>query len=115
MFWKPSFLPARYQATTVNTGAESSAGGRGRQGNGRNPNESIPNIANSTLDKQAQRTQLDLLSRLNQATLEQEVHQRQVEGIMQSYELAFRGAVFDATSHGFIRRNTEDKRDVWHR
>ena len=85
-----SFLPARYQATTVNTGAESSAGGRGRQGNGRNPNESIPNIANSTLDKRAQRTQLDLLSRLNQATLEQEVHQRQVEGIMQSYELAFR-------------------------
>lgn len=85
-----SFLPARYQATTVNTGTGSSAGGRGRQGGGRNSNESIPNIANSTLDPRAQRTQLDLLSRLNQATLEQEVHQPQVEGIMQSYELAFR-------------------------
>lgn len=76
-----SFLPARYQATVVSTGAERI---------GRNLNESIPNIANAYLDQHAQRTQLDLLLRLNKATLKKEGRQSQVEGIMQSYELAFR-------------------------
>lgn len=86
-----SFLPARYQATTVNAGIASAGGGRSRRG-GQNAasNESIPNISNSILDYRNQRTQLDLLKRLNQATLKQEVHQPQVEGILQSYELAFR-------------------------
>ena len=84
-----SFLPARYQATTVNAGTGASSG-RGRRGTAGNPNEAIPNITNSTLDRRAQRTQLDLLSRLNRTTLKQEIHQPQVEGIMQSYELAFR-------------------------
>lgn len=86
-----SFLPARYQATTVNTGS-GDAGGRGfsRRSGGGDSSEAIPNITNSTLDQRSQRTQLDLLARLNQATLKQEVHQPQVEGIMQSYELAFR-------------------------
>ena len=86
-----SFLPARYQATTVNagTGDDGGRGGRNRAAGG-DTNESIPNISNSILDGRGQRTQLDLLARLNQATLKQEVHQPQVEGIMQSYELAFR-------------------------
>jgi len=86
-----SFLPARYQATTVNTGTANSGGrgGAGRRG-GSVSDEAIPNIRNSTLDARAQRTQLDLLARLNQAKLKQEIHQPQVEGIMQSYELAFR-------------------------
>lgn len=91
-----SFLPARYQGTTVNAGtggAERTRGaGGGRRGGSaaENTGDSIPNIRNSVLDRRAQRTQLDLLARLNQATLQQEVHQPQVEGIMQSYELAFR-------------------------
>lgn len=96
-----SFLPARYQATTV---TPATAGGRGRPGEGdggkggggrRRPAggasaEAIPNISNSSLDDRRQRTQLDLLARLNQSKLDQEIHQPQVEGIMQSYELAFR-------------------------
>lgn len=85
-----SFLPARYQATTVNAGT---GGGSGRSRRGRgsaDSSDSIPNISNASLSKQAQRTQLDLLKRLNVATLRQEVQQPQVEGIMQSYELAFR-------------------------
>lgn len=81
-----SFLPARYQATQVNAGQGS---GRGRGAAGASA-EAIPNISNSTLSESAQRTQLNLLARLNQATLRQERHQPQVEGIMQSYELAFR-------------------------
>ena len=86
-----AFLPARYQATNVNAGS-GAAGGRPARGTGRDqgPGESIPNISNSTLDGRGQRTQLDLLRRLNEATLRREVHQPQVEGIMQSYELAFR-------------------------
>lgn len=94
-----SFLPARYQATTVNPGT---GGGGGRPGDGGKGGggrrgaagvasaEAIPNISNSSLDDRRQRTQLDLLARLNQSKLDQEIHQPQVEGIMQSYELAFR-------------------------
>ena len=86
-----AFLPARYQATTVNAGT-GTAGGRPARRTDRDERskESIPNISNSTLDNRGQRTQLNLLKRLNEATLKQEVHQPQVEGIMQSYELAFR-------------------------
>ncbi len=82
-----SFLPARYQATNVNAGTGGS--GRGARG-ATSSDESIPNISNPSLDARSQRTQLDLLKKLNQATLNQEVHQPQVEGIMQSYELAYR-------------------------
>lgn len=88
-----SFLPARYEATSINSGTGDSAGGGpgGRRGGGGGESgEAIPNISNATLDRSAQRTQLDLLARLNQAKLNQDVHQPQVEGIMQSYELAFR-------------------------
>ena len=86
-----AFLPARYQATTVNAGTGDEVGGGGRRGRSvGGSDEAIPNISNGTLDGRAQRTQLDLLARLNQAKLNQEVHQPQVEGIMQSYELAFR-------------------------
>ena len=89
-----SFLPARYQATTVNPGTGEGGGGKGGGGRrgaaGGGTGEAIPNISNSTLDNRGQRTQLDLLARLNQSKLDQEVNQPQVEGIMQSYELAFR-------------------------
>ena len=84
-----AFLPARYQATTVNAGP--GAGGRRRGvGSGRQSDEPVVNISNATLDRRNQRTQLDLLKRLNEAALREDVHQPQVEGIMQSYELAFR-------------------------
>ena len=88
-----SFLPARYAATTVNAGTGETGGrggGPGSRGGRGNTGEAIPNISNRSLDRPAQRTQLDLLSRLNQAKLNQDTHQPQVEGIMQSYELAFR-------------------------
>lgn len=95
-----AFLPARYQATTVNPGvstarpdagnsAKGKGKGKGRGGSG-DSGEPIPNIANSRLDLRSQRTQLDLLKRLNEETLRQERHQPQVEGILQSYELAYR-------------------------
>lgn len=80
-----AFLPARYQATSVSAGSTS----RGR-GRGPTSDESIPNIRNASLDRKAQRTQLDLLKSLNEVALQQEIHQPQIEGILQSYELAYR-------------------------
>lgn len=86
-----AFLPARYQATKVNAGVI----GNGQQARRRNrsdavSNDSVPNIRNAELSHQAQRTQLDLLKQLNEAALKDEGHQPQVEGVLQSYELAFR-------------------------
>ena len=81
-----AFLPARYAATKVNPGVSS---GNSR-GSGLPSDESVPNIKNARLGRKAQRTQLDLLKRLNEEALEQDQHQPQVEGILQSYELAFR-------------------------
>lgn len=88
-----AFLPAAYQATPVNPdlGAGNSSGGKGKgRGGQAAATESVANIKNATLDARAQRTQLDLLRRLNDAKLRRDVHQPQVEGITQSFELAFR-------------------------
>jgi hypothetical protein len=85
-----AFLPARYAATTVNTGVGSSGRSKTRGRGEPASKESVPNISNPVLNSRAQRTQLDLLKRLNQEALRQDVYQPQVEGIMQSYELAFR-------------------------
>ncbi|MEO1615759.1 MAG: DUF1501 domain-containing protein [Planctomycetota bacterium] len=89
------FLPARYQATRVEPALDlASAGGAprrsGRRGNPSSSSDPIPNLKNDTLDRRTQRVQLDLLNDLNAETLRKEVYQPQVEGIMQSYELAFR-------------------------
>jgi len=86
-----SFLPSRYGATTVNSGAgDPITVGSPRRAQGVQEKSAIPNIRNASLDAKNQRTQLDLLKRLNEAALKEEVYQPQVEGILQSYELAFR-------------------------
>lgn len=84
-----AFLPARYRATTVNVGANSGQTRR-RGGGGSGDDGALPNIRNSSMDLKSQRTQLDLLKQLNEEALRQDVHQPHVEGILQSYELAFR-------------------------
>lgn len=85
-----AFLPARYQATAINAGVGGETRGRRRRGGAPTETSTVPNIENATLDPQAQRHQLDLLARLNEAKLRRDVHQPQVQGIMQSFELAFR-------------------------
>ena len=89
-----AFLPAAYQATPVNTGVIGGAGPGGngpmRRGGRSSSTESVANIKNPILDARAQRTQLDLLKQLNDAKLRRDIHQPQVEGITQSFELAYR-------------------------
>jgi len=80
-----AFLPAIYQATRL--GGDSrlrrpAAGGQAAP--------KIPNIENPRLDRDLQRIQLDLVQSLNRDKLQRDVHQPEVEGVIESFELAFR-------------------------
>ncbi len=80
-----AFLPAVYQ------GARFGGGGRRparRRGGDRAP--AIPNIANPQLDRELQRVQLDFVQGLNRSKLGRDTHQPGVEGVIESFELAFR-------------------------
>lgn len=77
-----SFLPAVYQGTAL--GGRS--GGRRR---GSDQAIAVPNIKNPNQDRNAQRIQLDFIQSLNKAKLKRDVEQAQVEGMIQSMELAF--------------------------
>jgi Protein of unknown function (DUF1501) len=48
------------------------------------------NIGNNNLSREQQRKQLDLVKQLNAHKLEQEVYQPEIEGAIESFELAFR-------------------------
>ena len=89
-----AFLPAVYQATGVKTGMESrrpgGAPGRPRPPQAAGPSSAVPNIKNPAISPKTQRAQLDFLQKLNRGKLAREGKQPQVEGIIQSYELAFR-------------------------
>jgi len=71
------FLPASYQATPVKIGK-------------REKGDSIAHIDNDRLGAGVQREQLDLVQRLNKERLKREKHDRELEGVIESYELAFR-------------------------
>lgn len=81
-----AFLPAYFQGTPLGTGGR---GGKGGQGGATEPPQ-LPNIKNPMQDPRSQRAQLDLIQRLNQSKLAREKYQPQVEGMIQSFELAFR-------------------------
>ncbi|MAT39590.1 MAG: sulfatase [Ectothiorhodospiraceae bacterium] len=68
-----AFLPATYQATAV----------RGSRGQ-------ISNISNRRMSREQQRAQLDLVQSLNQGRLEQNEVDPDVEGVIDSFELAFK-------------------------
>ena len=78
-----AFLPAIYGGTKV---GRSSRGGRGLN----IPSESVADIKNNKLSDKQQRKQLDLIQRLNRDKLKREKQHPGVEGIIESYELAFR-------------------------
>ena len=79
-----SFLPAAYQGTKIGTagvGIGRAAGGESR---------SVSNLSNPKLSPAAQRAQLDFLQGLNRDALARDENAPGVEGLIESYELAFR-------------------------
>lgn len=76
-YYQSSFLPAAYSATTIG------------EANHPNKNATVGDLSNPRLSVTAQRQQLDLLQNLNRRTAEQTADAN-VEGMIQSYELAFR-------------------------
>ncbi|MGY8642856.1 MAG: DUF1501 domain-containing protein [Verrucomicrobiales bacterium] len=80
-----AFLPAVYQGTMLGNAAPAL-----RLGAGIAETPKIPNIVNPIMDRNAQLTQLDLVQNLNRSKLKRDIHQPQVEGMIQSFELAFR-------------------------
>jgi uncharacterized protein (DUF1501 family) len=76
--YSSAFLPAIYQGTAIGT-ADIPV-----------KDASIPYLANETLSPVMQRRQLDLIQHLNHAHLQRSEDDAQVEGMVQSYELAFR-------------------------
>lgn len=79
-----AFLPAIYGGTKIGRG------GRGPQRQMPSTAAAIPDIQNRRLDEQQQRIQLDFIQRLNQEKLRRERYNPAVEGVIESYELAFR-------------------------
>lgn len=84
-----SFLPAIYSGTPVQARNLGTAPRRpGRSGN--NNRASVPDIRNPQFNSQQQRQQLDFIQRLNEEALQRNPHNAAIEGLIESYELAFR-------------------------
>ena len=79
-----SFLPSVYGGSRIGRGGRSSRFSRGSSG------ESVPDIKNSILSQAQQRNQLDLIQALNREKMRRDKIQPGVEGVIESYELAFR-------------------------
>jgi hypothetical protein len=79
-----SFLPAIYG------GAKVGRGGPVQRFMPAASADSVPDIKNDKLSAQQQRVQLDLIQSLNREKLRREQHQPGIEGVIESYELAFR-------------------------
>lgn len=87
-----AFLPAVYQGTPIRSGFGGFGGGGGFFGRGRGPGATsrVSNIRNPRQSTDEQRLQLDFLQSLNQEALERDPGNADVEGAIESYELAFR-------------------------
>lgn len=78
-----AFLPAIYQGTPVGREARN----RFARGVEQSP---MSNLSNARLSPELQRVQLDFVNGLNRAKLAQDLHHPEVEGVIESFELAFR-------------------------
>jgi uncharacterized protein (DUF1501 family) len=77
-YYGSAFLPAAYQATTIGEAGSPIARAK------------IGNLSNPKLDAPTQRRQLDLLQAMNRETTARQAHDTRLEGVIESYELAFR-------------------------
>ena len=81
-----AFLPAVYQGTPVGRAQR----GAGMRGGGDAPTPTISNIKNSKLPPELQRIQLDYIKSLNIEKLKRDRVHPEIEGVIESFELAFR-------------------------
>lgn len=84
-----AFLPAVYQATKIGTNQIPEFYAK-MLGVDKEPGGPLRNMSNSLLDKQKQRNQLDLIRDLNAQKLQRDVYHPEIEGAIESFELAFR-------------------------
>lgn len=86
-----AFLPAIYQGTKIGGNGFPGGGGAARRFGGMDQQASVANIKNSRFSTEEQRTQLDLVQALNKSRLQMDGGvSPEVEGVIESYELAFR-------------------------
>jgi hypothetical protein len=85
-----AFLPAVYQGTPISLGFGGFGGGGGFGGRGGGGSPRVSNISNPSQSSDAQRKQLDFLQSLNREALDREPHNAEIEGAIESFELAFR-------------------------
>lgn len=85
-----AFLPAIYQGTKIGANGLAAQLAQ-RRGMGGGAQETISNIQNPRYTTEAERTQLNFIQSLNKSKMQQEGgYDPQVEGVIESYELAFR-------------------------
>jgi hypothetical protein len=77
-----AFLPAIYQGTPIGSSL--------RKKSYDTSAATMPNIKNPNLSSKQQRLQLDFIKSLNEGKLEKEIHNPHVDGVIESFELAFR-------------------------
>ncbi|MCP5558064.1 MAG: DUF1501 domain-containing protein [Verrucomicrobiaceae bacterium] len=86
-----AFLPAIYQGTKLGGSGLPGGGALARRFGMGNDNSTVANIKNGRYSTEAQRTQLDLVQALNQSRMKLDGGvSAEVEGVIESYELAFR-------------------------
>lgn len=83
------FLPAICQGTKVG-GNQIPGFYAALLGKDQEPGPPLKNIENSKLTRDAQRAQLDLVRNLNRHKLDRDVYHPEIEGAIESFELAFR-------------------------
>jgi hypothetical protein len=84
-----AFLPAVYQATKIGTNQIPAFYAK-LLGVDKEPGSPLRNMENALLTSKQQRQQLDLIRDLNSKKLKRDVHHPEIEGAIESFELAFR-------------------------
>ncbi|NQV26554.1 MAG: DUF1501 domain-containing protein [Rhodopirellula sp.] len=84
-----SFLPSIFQATKIGTNQIPGFYAK-LMGIDQEPGPPLKNISNSRLSPSQQRQQLDLIRELNASKLKRDIHHPEIEGAIESFELAFR-------------------------
>ena len=84
-----AFLPAIFQGTRIG-GGQIPALYAALLGKDEEPGPPLKNIENTNVTRKQQRSQLDLIRGLNQHKLQQDQYHPEIEGAIESFELAFR-------------------------